>query len=35
MCMLFEKIARDSKAEGIIETGIDCGLTENDILERL
>ena len=23
------------KAEGIIETGFDCGLSENDILERL
>ncbi|MCM1536054.1 MAG: Rpn family recombination-promoting nuclease/putative transposase [Clostridium sp.] len=47
MCTLFEEIARDSKAEGkiegkiegkaegIIETGFDCGLSENDILERL
>ncbi len=39
MCTLFEEIARESeakgKAEGIIETGYDFGLSENDILERL
>lgn len=35
MYNLFDEIAKDSKAEGIIETGFDCGLSENDILERL
>ena len=43
MCTLFEEIARENerkgklegKAEGIIETGFDCGLSEEDILERL
>ena len=35
MYNLFNEIAKDSKAEGIIETGIDCGLSEKDILERL
>ena len=25
----------EGRAEGIIETGFDCGLSENDILERL
>ena len=39
MCTLFEEIAKESeikgKAEGIIETGFDCGLSENDILDRL
>lgn len=43
MCTLFEEIAREhemkgkaeGKAEGIIETGYDFGLSENDILDRL
>ena len=39
MCTLFKEIAEESKAEGrargIIETGLDFGLSENDILERL
>lgn len=39
MRTLFDEIAKDSKAEGkaegIIETGLDCGLSKNDILERL
>lgn len=35
MCTLFDEIAKENKAEGIIETGFDCGLSENDILERL
>ena len=35
MCTLFEEIAKENKAEGIIETGFDCGLSENDILKRL
>ncbi len=39
MCTLFDEIAREGKAEGrakgIIETRIDCGFSEEDILERL
>ena len=39
MCTLFEEIAKENqmkgKAEGIIETGLDCGLSENDILVKL
>lgn len=39
MCTLFKEIANESKAEGraeeIIETGYEFGLSENDILERL
>ncbi|NDO52000.1 hypothetical protein FMM75_22390 [Lachnospiraceae bacterium MD335] len=39
MCTLFDEIAKEGeikgKAEGIIETGLDFGLSENDILERL
>lgn len=39
MCTLFNEIAKEGeargKAESIIETGLDCGLSENDILERL
>jgi len=43
MCTLFEEIAREhemkgkaeGKAEGIIETGYDFGLSEKDILDRL
>ena len=39
MCTLFEEIAKENqlqgKAEGIIETGLDCGLSENDILIKL
>ena len=39
MCTLFDEIAKDSKlegkAEGIIETGLDFGLSEEEILQRL
>ena len=43
MCTLFEEIARENeikgiekgKAEGIIEIGLEMGLSEKDILERL
>lgn len=43
MCTLFEEIARENeiigiekgKAEGIIETGLEFGLSEEDILMRL
>lgn len=43
MCTLFEGIARENeiigiekgKAEGIIETGLEFGLSEEDILMRL
>ena len=39
MCTLFEEIAKENqmkgKAEGIIETGLECGLSENDILVKL
>ena len=43
MCTLFEEVAKKNEikgklkgeAKGIIETGFDFGLSENDILERL
>lgn len=39
MGTLFERIAKESevkgKAEGIIETGFECGLSEHNILEKL
>ena len=35
MCTLFDEITKEGKAEGIIETGLDFGLSEYDILERL
>ena len=39
MCSLFEEIAKEGEikgqAKGIIETGFEFGLSENDILERL
>lgn len=35
MCTLFDEIAKDGKAEGIIETGLDFGLSEEEILQRL
>lgn len=35
MCTVFEETRAEGKAEGIIETGFDCGLSENEILERL
>ena len=43
MCTLFEELAKESKmegkiegeAKGIIETGLDFGLSEDDILDRL
>lgn len=39
MCPLFDEIEKEGKitdeAKGIIETGFDFGLSENDILQRL
>lgn len=35
MCTLFKEIAEEGRARGIIETGLDFGLSEQDILERL
>ena len=39
MCTLFDEIAKENEtkgeAKGIIETGFDFGLSENDILKRL
>lgn len=39
MCTLFEEIARDGQlegeAKGIVEAGVDFGISEKDILERL
>lgn len=35
MCTLFDEIAKESEAKGIIETGFEFGLSESDILERL
>ena len=39
MCTLFDEIAKENEtkgeAKGIVETGFDYGLSENDILERL
>lgn len=39
MCTLFDEIAKESEAkgkiEGIIETGLDLGLSKDDILQRL
>ncbi len=35
MCTLFDEIAKDGKAEGIIETGLDFGLSEEEIVQRL
>lgn len=35
MCTLFDEIAKDGKAEGIIEIGLDCGLSEEEILQKL
>ena len=39
MCTLFDEIARENEArgeaKGIVETGLDYGLSENDILKRL
>jgi len=43
MCTLFDEIAKENEAKGvakgeakgIVETGVDFGLSENDILERL
>jgi len=37
MCTLFDEIEKDGimkgKAEGIIETGLDCGLSDDKILQ--
>ena len=39
MCTLFDEIAKENEArgeaKGIVEAGLDFGLSENDILERL
>ena len=35
MCTVFEETWAEGKAEGIIETSLDCGLSENDILKKL
>lgn len=35
MCLAVEEMKRDWKAEGIIEMGMECGLSENTILEKL
>lgn len=35
MCTLFDEIAKENEAKGIVETGLDFGLSENAILERL
>lgn len=35
MCTLFEEIAKEGKAEGIIDTCLELGLSESEILERL
>jgi hypothetical protein len=39
MCTVFEETRKEGliegRAEGIIETGYECGLSENDILEKL
>ena len=33
MCTVFEATWAEGKAEGIIETSLDCGLSEGDILQ--
>ena len=35
MCTVFEATWAEGKAEGIIETSLDCGLSEGDILVKL
>ena len=35
MCNLFDEIKKEGEAKGIIEAGIEFGVSENDILERL
>ena len=35
MCTVFEETRAEGEAKGIIETGFDFGLSEEDILERL
>ena len=35
MCTLFDEIAKENETKGIVETGFDYGLSENDILKRL
>lgn len=35
MCTLFDEIAKENEAKGIIETGFEFGLSESDIVERL
>ena len=35
MCTLFEEIAKENEAKGIVETGYEFGASEADILKRL
>lgn len=35
MCTLFDKIAKEGEAKGIVEIGYELGLSETDILKRL
>lgn len=35
MCTVFDEIAREGEAKGIVETGLEFGLSESDILSRL
>lgn len=35
MCTVFDEIAKEGQAKGIIETGLEFGLSESDILNRL
>ena len=35
MCTVFDEIAKESEAKGIVETGLEFGLSESDILNRL
>lgn len=35
MCTVFEATWAEGRAEGIIETSLDCGLSEGDILAKL
>ena len=35
MCTFWEEIAKEGEARGIVETGLEFGISESDILERL
>ena len=35
MCTLFDKIAKEGEAKGIVEIGYEVGLSEAEILKRL